>query len=173
MRQAQTSHDQALCSSGLSHETCTNFARRLGRPLTVMAGAEAVQAAAARIAATHNVAIDLTAARARLTPTGLAAVNGSPWAGEAASCQDLRCNAMSRVLRLSEQQAAIRIWSTSTERQQTRQLECGGDGTGSLWLVTPDTTTTRLPDAHWRIATRYRLALTLAPPCRSVLRPAG
>ena len=78
---------------------------------------------------------------------------------------------MSRVLRLSEQQAAIHIWSTSTDRQQTRQLECGGDGTGSMWLATPDTVATRFPYAHWRLATRYRLALTLAPPAAACCVP--
>ena len=131
LRSAQTCHDQALCSSWLSHEpTCTNFARRLGRPLTVMAGAAAVQAAVARIAATHNVAVDVTAARASLTPAGAAAVDGSPWAGCATVGQDLRCNAMSRVLRLSEQQAAIRIWPrgnrpANSNAAATGQAACG------------------------------------------------
>ena len=76
------------------------------------------------------------------------------------------------MLRLTEQQAAIRMWKASEPQLQTRLLECGGEGTGSFWLATPDCTTLRMPDAHWRIATRYRCGLPLAPP-HSLLCAAG
>ena len=164
MRRAADGHDVAFTASWISHEpTCSTFAAQLGRPLGEMAGATDVQAAIGRIATMRHVQIDIGSATASVNDAGQAAIDASPWAGNAATVQDLRCNAMSRTLRLTEQQAAIRVWSTSEPRQQARMLECGGEGTGSFWLATPDCTALRMPDAHWRIATRYRCGLPLAP----------
>ena len=44
-------------------------------------------------------------------------------------------------------------------------LEAGGLGTGSFWSAIPDRPVLRWPDAHWRVGTRYRLRLDLAPAC--------
>ena len=36
------------------------------------------------------------------------------------------------------QQLAVQLWTECDTRQRSRMLECGGDGTGSMWLATPD-----------------------------------
>ena len=64
---------------------------------------------------------------------------------------------------MTELAAAAALWHEGDTRLRTRMLECGGPGTGTMWTAVPDSAVLRWPDAHWRYATRFRLALPLAP----------
>ena len=127
-------------------------------------------AVVAELASTRGVVVSCETASAKLTPACLQNIQSSGWAADAGcralaegAATSLTVHPLSTLLRMTELTAAAALWHAGDPRQRSRMLECGGPGTGTTWTSVPDTAVLRWPDAHWRCATRFRLALPLAP----------